>query len=391
MPLDLVNLLCSRLNVVELMRLSSVCKAWTSLPTHSMDDKKAWPLLLQYSKNSSTCRLYDPIYGYQYSCEIKELESCEKIWSSNNGWILLSRLNQSPCILNPFTGVVVNLPCSNLFRYEFWNKMIITSTREVIAIYYSYPYVNIYFWKPGMTTWVVDEISVHFQSLPILSSNFIFLNEKLYCLDVEGYLRIFDRREKTMQVVDDLPDQFEYEDGCLLEYKGDIFCVYLCYNPQQTYVYRLDKTDSGEHRWTKIDDIEDVTIFLNRRATFAIPSPLERFANRIYHPKFDGDESEHLKSFLFYCMQTRSHHPPKVYGLTVPINCVWIEPDLQKTAEKGLIAEMAHGETGPTVGNSSASKPDSERPGKSASKAKTSSENAKHAFGKEEEGFRGYM
>ncbi|KAJ4813517.1 F-box protein family-like [Rhynchospora pubera] len=89
MPLDLVNLLCSRLNVVELMRLSSVCKAWTSLPTHSMDDKKAWPLLLQYSKNSSTCRLYDPIYGYQYSCEIKELESCEKIWSSNNGWILL--------------------------------------------------------------------------------------------------------------------------------------------------------------------------------------------------------------------------------------------------------------------------------------------------------------
>lgn len=333
MPIEMVELLLSKLILIDRVRIPSVCKAWSSLSSHSMGDGRAWPLLMHCPKYSTACSFYDPLYGHKYNSNIKELESCEKIRSSNNGWLLITRSYpfDSAYILNPFTGVKFNLPSLPIHRSDFCEAMTISSDRTVILIWnenYTNRQIKIFIWLPEKKHWINKSVLSNDFKVA-LCTNLIFLDRKLYCFGKKGYLGIFYVETEERQIVD-VPE-FECENTYLLEYKGKVFSFFRRDEAEPIGIYMLDESNPELAKWTKIEDIDDIgdiTVFLDNRASFAIPSPSERFSNRIYFPRYDGDESKRVNCWKYYSMKDRSYHP-KCDGLKEPMNCVWITPNLE--------------------------------------------------------------
>ncbi|KAJ3694785.1 hypothetical protein LUZ60_000162 [Juncus effusus] len=329
-PTDLLELLLSKLSLVDCIYIPTVCKSWSCVPNH-LQEAKVWPWLMYCLKDSNLCKFIDPLYGKEYSMDLKFLGfDSDKIalHFSKDGWVLVScgnGNNISISIINPFTRRVVKLPscslCSDSHSLSF--SSVPTSPDFVV---FGITFFALFTWRPGQEKWNDLNGSSNPGNFYFARNNPVFFLGEVYCLGRTGNLAVFDLETMECEVLD-WPEPIlsekparEKEDCYLMEIEGELISVFP--NGGMEGSFRIFKLDQSEMDWIELDDLRDLTLFIDRRSSIAKRAPWESCANRIYFPRFDDDN----KLGAFYSMETKKYYP-KVYGLTEPLNCVWIEPN----------------------------------------------------------------
>ncbi|KAJ3683285.1 hypothetical protein LUZ60_013512 [Juncus effusus] len=327
LPTELLESLISNLSLVERIYIRAVCKAWSSIPNH-LHEAKVWPWLMYCPKKSNQCRFIDPLHGKEYSMDLKFLGSKKiTLHFSKDGWVLASS-GKNLFVINPFTRKTVKLPCYRLDEetHGLSFSSVPTSPDFVVFGIKGFELVT---WSRGKSKWnrksVSNEVEFDFSF-----NNPVFFREEVYFLGRIGNLGVFNPKTKKCRILDrptpilDLLDVLdEYVEDCyLMEIEGELISVFPG-NEDIEDSYRVFKLDETEMDWIELHDLGDLTLFIDRRNSIAKRVPFRDCANRIYFPRFDDGD----KRGAFYSIET-CKYCPRVYGLTEPINCVWIEPNL---------------------------------------------------------------
>ncbi|KAJ4797305.1 F-box protein family-like [Rhynchospora pubera] len=171
-------------------------------------------------------------------------------------------------------------------------------------------------------------------------NNPVFFHGEFYCLDRRGQLGVFNPEVVTWRVLtkpepicSDVPC-YAYACCSLVEIQGDLIAVFRPDTPLKPIeVYKLDRSKMA---WSEVDNLGDITIFVGFRNSIAVPSPLKRFRNSIYFPKFD--DREH-RNGVFYSMDDHQYHP-RFYGVEQPTTYVWFQPS-KLLLQKDMDAETS--------------------------------------------------
>ncbi|GMY23375.1 F-box/kelch-repeat protein At1g57790-like [Fagus crenata] len=201
LPTELLCLVSSHLLLGDFTIFRAVCKSWrssTSLirPFPSLIDS---PHLLSpclMSIDYHKCRFFHPTYYAAFEMDIPQLLGA-RIRFSKYGWLLLSRDIEDDYIysvffFNPLTKVKVELPThtrSGSFIAMCFSSPPTSSDCFVLGICNSTQFGII---KRGEKHWTYQNI-IH-QRLEFMPSNCnpILYKGLCYCLDVEGYIGVFD-------------------------------------------------------------------------------------------------------------------------------------------------------------------------------------------------------
>jgi hypothetical protein len=93
-------------------------------------------------------------------------------------------------------------------------------------------------------------------------------------------------------------------------------------------MYKLDQSLMS---WEKVLRLDDGVLFVdNWNATIKSSQEYDGCCNRIYLPFFGYDEVEGCKEGLFYDLEADGQYKPEFYGLTEPINSLWMEPNFSR-------------------------------------------------------------
>ncbi|KAJ3683286.1 hypothetical protein LUZ60_013513 [Juncus effusus] len=331
-PRDLLELLLSKLSLVDCIYIPTVCKAWSTVPNH-LHEAKVCPWLMYYPQDATQCRFIDPLYGKEYCMDLKSLGfDSDKITLhfSKDGWVLLScgsGRNMSISMTNLFTRKTIKLPPCFLFGQSYGLSFSSIPTSPDFIVY-GINFFALFTWRPGDECWSRLSFSINPGDFHFAYNNPVFFRGEVYCLGMTGNLAVFDVESKECKVLDspelilsEVPDR--YEENCyLMEFEGELISVFSENEGGKESSFRVFKLDQSEMDWIELDDLGDLTLFVDRRTSIAKRAPWKSCANRIYFPRFDDD-----KHGAFYLMETKKYYP-KVYGLIEPLNCVWIEPNL---------------------------------------------------------------
>ncbi|KAJ1687945.1 hypothetical protein LUZ63_019335 [Rhynchospora breviuscula] len=328
LPTELVELLFQGLSLVDSLRVATICQAW-ALTSQSIPEENAWPWLM-HSPNISngTCKFFDPICGKEYILEIDALSSDEQLvfHSSRDGWVVISEGNEAMFVLNPLTEEVIDLPSLDTYEYHCiaLTGMPTSPDFRAFAFYFAYDdeLVKVHSWCPGQQEWMKTIIpDIHTQFSGTINSPVLFDGE-LYCLDRRGQLGVFNPDNmikwrvlsKPEPLYADVPD---HAHACcaLLEIQGDLVSVIRTDDTKAIQVFKLDRLKLA---WSKMENLEDTTIFIGYRNSIAVPSPLKSSRNKIYLPKFES--RDHTKG-VFYSMDDHRYHP-RFYGVEEPTSLV---------------------------------------------------------------------
>ncbi|GJN33483.1 hypothetical protein PR202_gb22088 [Eleusine coracana subsp. coracana] len=167
-------------------------------------------------------------------------------------------------------------------------------------------------------------------------NNPVFFENEFYCLGVHGNLgvcsiqilgvfnpddmtwRILDKPEPIRSEAHDYGDRFCH----LVEFKGDLLAVFRPYDAKPIEVYKLDRSQMS---WTEVLRLDDVVLFLDNWNATMKTSLEYGCCNRIYLPVLGYNEAEDHKVSVFYDLED-GKYKPGFYGLTEPINSIWVEP-----------------------------------------------------------------
>uniref|UniRef100_A0A0D3H0W4 F-box domain-containing protein n=1 Tax=Oryza barthii TaxID=65489 RepID=A0A0D3H0W4_9ORYZ len=164
---------------------------------------------------------------------------------------------------------------------------------------------------------------------PVACNNPVYFRGEFYFLEQRGNLSVFNPGNNEWRILDkpepihaDLTPYDEGKEACyMVELRGELIAVF---HRNANESQRVLKLDESKMEWVEIEDIGGGALFLDYRASIALPSSEAGHGNRIYFPKF----SEDGKQAIFYDMEAKKYSP-MFYEAKEPMNCVWFVPKLQ--------------------------------------------------------------
>ncbi|KAJ1697018.1 hypothetical protein LUZ63_005530 [Rhynchospora breviuscula] len=336
LPIELLELLLPRLSLVDCLQLTSVCKGWSEASS-SIRKGKVWPWLMHLPNfKSQSCKFFDPLYRKEYTFKSDALDARDHLALrfSKNGWVVATEGNQRVFILNPFTAQVINLPPLKKYIFDGISFMSVPTSPDFVVYGFFFQiygeFVEISSWRPGDKEWGVLEFRPSIPFFPS-SNNPVLFRGEFYCLGRKGELGVFNPDMESWNVLCKpepvhLTEPHYGDEYChLLELHGYLVSVFRTDDTKKTiHVFKLKQS---EMVWEKLEHLGDMTLFVDRRNSIAIPSPEKKYANRIYVPRFEGDLKS--KNVIFYSMEDNRYYPSMhTHTMEEPVTCVWMEPNL---------------------------------------------------------------
>ncbi|KAJ3703222.1 hypothetical protein LUZ61_006927 [Rhynchospora tenuis] len=335
LPIELLELLLLRLSFVDCLRLPSVCKGW-SKASSSIQKGKVWPWLMHLPNiKYRSYKFFDPFYCKEYTFKNDALNASDHLALrfSKDGWVVVTEGNNRVFILNPSTAQVIKLPCLEKYIFDSISFMSVPTSPDFVVYGFFFQicgeFVEISLWRPGEKEWRVLEFRPSIPFFPS-SNNVVLFQGEFYCLGRKGELGVFNPVLECWNVLCK-PKPLHFSEPLY----GDEYCHLLELNGNLISVFRTDNTkkpicvfklDQSEIVWEKLEHLGDVTLFVDRRNSIAIPSPEKKYANRIYVPRFESDRDS--KKVIFYSMKDKRYHPNMhTSALEEPVACVWMEPN----------------------------------------------------------------
>ncbi|KAF3332054.1 F-box protein family-like protein [Carex littledalei] len=184
-------------------------------------------------------------------------------------------------------------------------------------------------WHYGQDEWCCMEFNNNCP-FPVAHNNHVFIDGEFYCLGRLGNLGVFNAENNAWRIIDksspiysdlDQAPELASEYCYLLECNGDLISVFRAVNMNYIQVYKLDRSKMS---WTRLEDLEDLTLFLDFITSIARALPHKSYNNKLYLPRLRDETST---ATFYYNMKTKMHnHDYKC--LKEPYNCVWLEPNL---------------------------------------------------------------
>ncbi|XBI49516.1 hypothetical protein VPH35_113070 [Triticum aestivum] len=335
LPLELLELVVSRLSLVDCLRFPVVCKSW-SLVTNPVEQAIVWPWLLHCSGRDGACKLFDPLRGQEYIMHVETFDTAENehdehiFQFSKDGWVAMSDSSDidDMYIINPFTGDIVEMAILD-WEYNFmglsWSSMDPESPDCIFFAVNSRQdgkAVGALTWRHGEAKWFERHLEYYEgDPFPVAYNNPILFHDKFYCLGRKGNLGTFDSASDTWTILEK-PNPIHGREFCyLVELRGELVSVFMRNADQPPRVFKLNEEEMA---WTKVQDIGGAALFVDFRVSYSVVSPEAGHGNRIYFPSY----SEDGKQAAFYDMETKAYHP-SFYGLKSPLQCVWVVPNLR--------------------------------------------------------------
>ncbi|KAJ4769564.1 F-box protein family-like [Rhynchospora pubera] len=337
LPIELVQLLLPRLNLIDCLRLPSICKAWNSVSNY-IQDAKVYPWLLYSANDSCLLRLVDPIYGKAYSIDMKWFGPVNNLMFhySKDGWVLASKENKYLFLINPLTRESIGLPDMDhaIFTVMSFSSSPTNLDCVVFIVQFAdFDVMEILTWSPGADEWSMMSFNNEFGLF--VPCNPVFTREEFYFYKLNGEILVYNPKKKTMQTLAikapiEITEPIEMEEEfvtriiqChLMETRGDLLTVFRKSSKDPLRIFKLDRLNMV---WSEVDDVGDLTVFLNHKTSFAKSCLEKRCHNLIY---LSGFADEHCKSITSYSLETNKYYPVDCYHHKQPMNCIWIEPSL---------------------------------------------------------------
>ncbi|KAG9144713.1 hypothetical protein Leryth_021656 [Lithospermum erythrorhizon] len=296
MPMELLELIISRLTLEENLRASVVCKRWLKAAISvRVADKPPW-LMLASTCDDDLIEFYDPRTRKSYWLDLPELRGC-RACHTRDGWLLLySFQTQSISLLSPYTRELIKLPTLELASQVVAFSAAPTTTSCIVLTIknISRGLVAISTWRPGGSEWT----TVNFQNrLPFVSSTWnklVCCNGLFYFLSLTGWLGVYNPEEQSWVIRTVPPPECRdfifaknwWKGRFMAEHHGDLYIMYTApsVNP---VIYKLDQINEV---WEEMKSLGGLTIFGNT----ILGSSLMIGVNRIPLNAFG---SNHLKTF----------------------------------------------------------------------------------------------
>ncbi|KAJ3705381.1 hypothetical protein LUZ61_009086 [Rhynchospora tenuis] len=333
LPIEMVQLISEKLPIKDSVRLQAVCKLWSKQLPNPIKEE----VLLMYGpKECSICQFYNPHKGEQFTLNLK-LSSFDDapthLLSSKDGWVLALKGSDLLCLLNPFTNEFQQLP--RLKDYYSYNGIAFScapkNSLNCVVFAVAGPYrrsSEFLVWHYGQEKWLEMKFQNNFP-FHVADNNPVFFDGEFYCLGRKGNLGVFNPENNTWRVLDkpspiyseaapDIGTEYCY----LLECNGELISVFRAANMDYVRVFKLDRSKMA---WTVLDDLGNLTLFLDYRSSIAKTSPCKSFSNKLYLPRLRDETNE---ATFYYCLKSQVHNPD-FQSLREPYNCVWLEPQLQ--------------------------------------------------------------
>ncbi|KAK3121848.1 hypothetical protein QOZ80_8BG0661770 [Eleusine coracana subsp. coracana] len=333
-PLELLDKIASNVSLVDRARLSVVCKSWSKC-FNPIKQAAVW--LMHISKQDGTCKMFDPLWGKEYTLRVATFETSEErhiFRSSKDGWVIVSTSLEDDEIfmINPFTKEIVQPPLlDGFYRYSGVTFSSVPTSSDCI-IFGACSSLNGKFlcvetWQSGEDDWSHFAFEYEAEPFPVAHSNPVYFRQEFYVLGRKGNMAVFNPNGKTWRVLDKpepiyaelhvFDDDHEGAKFCyLVELGEELISVFMQNADKPPQVFKLDETKMA---WVEVEDIGGAALFVDYRASFGVVSPGAGNGNRIYFPRY----SEDGKRAAFYDMETKTYCPA-FYGFKEPLNCVWV-------------------------------------------------------------------
>ncbi|KAJ4789858.1 F-box protein family-like [Rhynchospora pubera] len=188
-------------------------------------------------------------------------------------------------------------------------------------------------WSPGEDEW--SKMSFDNELGLYVPCNPVFTRGEFYCYRPNGELLVYNPKKKNLQFLTikapfEVTTQNEIEQifrrimQChLIDARGDLLTVFRERSKDPLRTFKLDQQYMV---WREVDDIGDLTIFLNEKTSLAKSCPEKRCRNLMY---LSGFADGHCKSSPSYSLQTKKYYPDESYHIKEPMKCIWIQPSLK--------------------------------------------------------------
>ncbi|XVE61477.1 hypothetical protein DITRI_Ditri06bG0043400 [Diplodiscus trichospermus] len=332
LPLELLNLIMSRLTLEDNIRASSVCKRWHNVAV-SVRVMYQSPRLMSFPKYGNLYEFYDPSERETYSIELPELHG-SRVCCTKDGWLLLYRaIVHQVFFFNPFNRELIKLPSFELSYQTVAFSCAPTSTGCVIVtitLDVGLTDVAISMCHPGASEWTTVNHQNHLPFVGCIWNRLVFCSGMFYWVGVTSWLGVYDPKKRTWNVLAVHPPRrlhpATFSDWWkrifIAEHNGDILIIYTCCT-ENPIVFKLDRSKMV---WQETQNLGGVTLFVGFLSSLArtnLPGPMR---NSVYFSKV---------FFLFgkrcisYSLDDGSYYPLKRlydWGKEDPFENIWIEP-----------------------------------------------------------------
>jgi hypothetical protein len=328
LPLELLELIISRLPLEDNVRASVVCKSWHSVAIAvRVVNQSPW---LMYFFSGDLYVFYNPLIRKTHSIILPELNGC-KVRYSEDGWLLVYK-PRSHCLFffNPFTREAINLPSFELNHDVVvafscaptsTNCMLITmkAVGDQIAV--------ISTCHPGATEWATVTVRHHLPMSFFVNgwNKIVFFDGLFYCLGSNNGLAAFDPLQRTWNV---LAPEFVgklsidwWKGKYITEHKGELLLIYASYRSAKPTMFKLDRTSMI---WEEVKTLDGFTLFASSLSSHSRTDIPGRVRNRVFFPKICLHQ-KHCISYSFDNCRGYSCNQCHDMGNHPPEN-IWIDP-----------------------------------------------------------------
>ncbi|XP_047316579.1 F-box/kelch-repeat protein At1g57790 isoform X2 [Impatiens glandulifera] len=330
LPTELLEVIMSHLTLKENIRVSSVCKRWSTVAI-SVRIVNQPPWIMYFPKYGNLYEFYDPLHRKTYSLELPELQE-SKVCYAKDGWLLLYKpRTHSVFFYDPFTQEIIQLP-----KFEMTYQIVAFSSPPtspdciVFTVKHISPtVVAISTCQPGVLEWTT--VNYH-NRLPFVSSiwnKMVFCKGLFYCLSLTGWLGVFNPQERTWVIrvmpPPKCPENFFaknwWKGKFMAEHNGDIYVMYTCCN-ENPIVFKLDQMNKV---WEEMKSLGGLTLFASFLSSHAKADLHGSMRNSVYFSKvrFYG------KRCISYSLSDIRYYPRKHghdWGEQDPFESIWVEP-----------------------------------------------------------------
>ncbi|XBI52408.1 hypothetical protein VPH35_034786 [Triticum aestivum] len=348
----------SKISFIDFLHLKAVCKRWNSIES-PIQHAKGSPLLMTPCLAGRTkddlLEVFDPMsekkYNIRVNIPISGLKSQDSrlLHFTKNGWVIVSKGGDHMYFLvNPFKnypdgGHVIALPLLDILGLKGLSFSSMPGSPDFVVLAVGatpdYEVVFIQTWRIGDKEWkeeILRNVGVPFF---MASHSPVFLDDKVYFLDMNGRLGVVDLNVEKMEwKVPDKPDQpirgsdyvytiQELNHSYLAEWKGDLVAI-IGENGNFGFI-GIFKLDQSRMDWTDLEEMEDAAMFWDRsNALIARPACRRDLCNKVYflsctktddgvQAYYCSKEQEYYTSFL--CQGANECHMvrAKLVGFTL--------------------------------------------------------------------------
>lgn len=167
-------------------------------------------------------------------------------------------------------------------------------------------------------------------------NNPVFYNEVFYCLDLRGNLGCIDAKESTWVVLDEPRGPCSsINQSFLVELEGNLLAVFLSQFRTCVKVFRLDMDTM---LWVKVESLGKYMWFISNTSSLSAIAPNSRMANKIYFPRFHGEDIvyDSLDTCKYHTFGSQHYSGTDFYNTKEQLYCSWIERNWSQTTAEEL-------------------------------------------------------